>query len=68
MHKYFRISIILSFALFIGTCNLETVNAQSIGKAQSVKVDNLSDDKIRIMLQRAKSMGYSDQNIVQYAR
>ena len=68
MHKYSRISIILFFALFIGTSSLETVTAQSMGKAQSVKVDNLSDDQIRMMMQRAKGMGYSDQNIVQYAR
>ena len=68
MHKYSRISVILFFALFIGTCSLETVTAQSMGKAQSVKVDNLSDDQIRMMMQRAKGMGYSDQNIVQYAR
>ena len=37
-------------------------------RVQSVKVDDLSDDQIRIMMQRAKSMGYSDQNIIQYAR
>ena len=68
MHKYSRISIILFFALFIGTCSLETVTAQSMGKAQYVKVDNLSDEQIRMMMQRAKGMGYSEQNIVQYAR
>ena len=68
MHKYFRIFLILFINFFIETCNRETVNAQGMKRVQSVKVDDLSDDQIRIMMQRAKSMGYSDQNIIQYAR
>ena len=68
MHKYFRIFLILFLNLFIGICSPETVRAQSMKREQSVKVDDLSDDQIRLMMQRAKSMGYSDQNIIQYAR
>ena len=68
MHKYFRVFLILFINFFIETCNRETVNAQGMKRVQSVKVDDLSDDQIRIMMQRAKSMGYSDQNIIQYAR
>ncbi len=68
MHKYFRIFLILFLTLFIGICSPETVRAQSMKREQSVKVDDLSDDQIRLMMQRAKSMGYSDQNIIQYAR
>ena len=68
MRKYFRIFLILFLNLFIGTCSLETVSGQSMIRKQSVKVDDLSDDQIRMMMQRAKSMGYSDQNIIQYAR
>ena len=68
MHKYFRIFLILFINFFIGNCSLETVSAQGMKRVQSVKVDDLSDDQIRIMMQRAKSMGYSDQNIIQYAR
>ena len=68
MRKYFRIFLILFLNLFIGTCSLETVSSQSMIREQSVKVDDLSDDQIRMMMQRAKSMGYSDQNIIQYAR
>ena len=68
MHKYFRIFLILFLTLFIGICSPETIRAQSMKREQSVKVDDLSDDQIRLMMQRAKSMGYSDQNIIQYAR
>ena len=68
MHKYFRTFLILFLNLFIGICSPETVRAQSMKREQSVKVDDLSDDQIRLMMQRAKSMGYSDQNITQYAR
>ncbi len=51
-----------------GPVSVATVTAQSMGKAQSMKVDNLSDEQVLMMMQRAKSMGYSDQNIVQYAK
>ena len=68
MHKYFKIFVMSFFTLFIGACCVATVTAQSMGKAQSMKVDNLSDEQVLMMMQRAKSMGYSDQNIVQYAK
>ena len=68
MHKYFKVFVIYFFTLFIGACSVATVTAQSMGKAQSMKVDNLSDEQVIMMMQRAKSMGYSDQNIVQYAK
>jgi protein involved in polysaccharide export with SLBB domain len=68
MHNYFKIFVIFFFTLFIGAFSVATVTAQSIGKAQSMKVDNLSDEQVLMMMQRAKSMGYSDQNIVQYAK
>ena len=68
MHKCFRFFLFLFLHFFIGICIIETVSSQSIKREQSVKVDNLSDDQIRMMMQRAKSMGYSDQNIIQYAR
>ncbi len=68
MHKCFRFFLFLFLHFFIGICIIETVSSQSIKRDQSVKVDNLSDDQIRMMMQRAKSMGYSDQNIIQYAR
>ena len=68
MHKYFKIFVLSFFTLFIGACSVATVTAQSMGKAQSMKVDNLSDEQVLMMMQRAKSMGYSDQNIFQYAK
>ena len=68
MHKCFRFFLFLFLHFFIGICIIETVSSQSIKREQSVKVDDLSDDQIRLMMQRAKSMGYSDQNIIQYAR
>ena len=68
MPNYLKINFIVVFLLLMVFAGGEQLMAQNFGNTKSVKVDELSDDQIRMMMQRAKSMGYSDQNIIQYAK
>ena len=56
MPNYLKINFIVVFLLLMVFAGGEQLMAQNFGNTKSVKVDELSDDQIRMMMQRAKSM------------